>query len=110
MIISRGQHFLSDLSLGNMNGEHGGSPLSLQAQGHQSAVSNPQSPCRMSEGDVTLLQLASLDLSRQEQPKLTRLYSQNGGYHLRISPDGAVTGGRHENDPYGEKQNICLSL
>ncbi|KAM3869142.1 putative fibroblast growth factor 1 [Diretmus argenteus] len=56
----------------------------------------------MSEGDVTVLSLGStsLDLSRQDHQSLTRLYCQNGGYHLRILPDGTVTGGRQDNDSY----------
>ncbi|XP_075957643.1 putative fibroblast growth factor 1 isoform X1 [Anarhichas minor] len=75
-------------------------PPTAETQGHHSASSKPQTLCRMSEGDVTVLPFGSLDLSRQEHRTLTRLYSQNGGYHLRILPDGTVSGGRQENDPY----------
>ncbi|XP_036976373.1 fibroblast growth factor 1-like isoform X2 [Acanthopagrus latus] len=96
--------FLSCLrhSPGDTDGDRGGSALSLQTPGLHSDSSKPQSVCRMSEGDVTVLPFgpASLDLSRQEPRTLTRLYSRNGGYHLRILADGTVNGGRQENDPY----------
>ncbi|XP_061155643.1 fibroblast growth factor 1-like [Syngnathus typhle] len=56
---------------------------------------------RMSEGDVMTLPSNSLgNLSRHESRTLTRLYSCNGGHHLRILPDGTVNGGLLENDLY----------
>lgn len=66
----------------------------------------------MSEGHVTLLPFspAVLDLPRPEHRALTRLYSRSGGHHLRILPDGAVSGGRQDNDPYGEDDIIIIII
>lgn len=86
------------------------SPLSFQTQGHHSASSTAPTLCGMSEGTVTVLPFGpvSPDVSKQEQRTLTRLYSQNGGYHLRILPDGSVSGGRQENDTYGELFDLMI--
>uniref|UniRef100_A0A3Q2Y5L3 Fibroblast growth factor n=1 Tax=Hippocampus comes TaxID=109280 RepID=A0A3Q2Y5L3_HIPCM len=55
----------------------------------------------MSEGDVmTLPSNSQGDLSRHEPRALTRLHCLNGGYQLRIMPDGSVSGGLLGNDPY----------
>ncbi|XP_077402861.1 putative fibroblast growth factor 1 [Vanacampus margaritifer] len=72
----------------------------MSGEGSESA-SQRGSPVRMSERDVMSLPSNSPDdLSRHESGALTRLYCLNGGYHLRILPDGSVNGGLLDNDPY----------
>ncbi|XP_061660267.1 putative fibroblast growth factor 1 [Syngnathoides biaculeatus] len=73
----------------------------MSAEGSASASHHePQSLGRMSEGNVIRLPSASLDLFTHERRALTRLHCLNGGYQLRILPDGIVNGGRLHNDPY----------
>lgn len=99
---------------GDTDSDRSGSTLSLQTPGHQSteAAAKPKAPFRMSEGDVTLLNFgpASLDLSRQDQRSLIRLYCKNGGYHLRILSNGTVVGGRDDISPHGEEDVFLFYL
>ncbi|CAL1573293.1 unnamed protein product [Knipowitschia caucasica] len=56
----------------------------------------------MSAGEVTVFPFAPSGSQEDHQhPRtLTRLYCKNGGYHLRVTADGRVSGGRQDNDPY----------
>lgn len=83
---------------GSGSGGSGSSPPALQ-------TSRPEGVC-VTDGHVAVLlplAPATLDVSGPEPRTLTRLYSYNGGYHLSILADGSVSGGRQENDPYGEE-------
>ncbi|XP_019729099.1 fibroblast growth factor 1-like isoform X2 [Hippocampus comes] len=74
----------------------------MSGEGSASASHHePRRSGRMSEGDVmTLPSNSQGDLSRHEPRALTRLHCLNGGYQLRIMPDGSVSGGLLGNDPY----------
>uniref|UniRef100_A0A8C5HA17 Fibroblast growth factor n=1 Tax=Gouania willdenowi TaxID=441366 RepID=A0A8C5HA17_GOUWI len=81
---------------------HQGQGHVMFSQAHQTASSSSQTLCGMNEGDIAVLPFGqvSMDMSKHEPRRLTRLYSQNGGFHLRILPDGTVCGGRDENNSY----------
>ncbi|XP_057676050.1 fibroblast growth factor 1-like [Corythoichthys intestinalis] len=54
---------------------------------------------RMPEGDLIRFSNDFLEKYFKFQP-LTKLYCRNGGYHLRIMPDGSISGSLDENDPH----------
>ncbi|XP_053573137.1 fibroblast growth factor 1 [Bombina bombina] len=60
----------------------------------------------MTEGDITtftaLLEKFNLPMSNYKKPKL--LYCSNGGYFLRILPDGVVDGTRDRDDMHIKMQ------
>ncbi|XP_051960655.1 fibroblast growth factor 1b [Xyrauchen texanus] len=56
----------------------------------------------MTEGDITVFTFGQMTID-QKDPKnnpLQKLYSKNGGYHLRIQPNGTVDASRQDNDVY----------
>uniref|UniRef100_A0A8C1T131 Uncharacterized protein n=1 Tax=Cyprinus carpio TaxID=7962 RepID=A0A8C1T131_CYPCA len=63
----------------------------------------------MTERDITAFTLLPTT-TEQKEPKhnsLQKLYCRNGGYHLRIQPNGTVDASRQENDVYS---NVILTL
>lgn len=58
--------------------------------------------CAMTERDITAFTLLPTTTD-QKEPKhnsLQKLYCRNGGYHLRIQPNGTVDASRQDNDVY----------
>ncbi|KAL0162065.1 hypothetical protein M9458_041461, partial [Cirrhinus mrigala] len=56
----------------------------------------------MTERDITAFTLLPT-ITEQKDPKhnsLQKLYCRNGGYHLRIQPNGTVDASRQDNDVY----------
>nr|BAQ36073.1 fibroblast growth factor 1b [Cyprinus carpio] len=56
----------------------------------------------MTERDITAFTLLPTT-TEQKEPKhnsLQKLYCRNGGYHLRIQPNGTVDASRQDNDVY----------
>ncbi|XP_063059260.1 putative fibroblast growth factor 1 [Engraulis encrasicolus] len=56
----------------------------------------------MTEGEITLLHFhlgpEKFEPRHPDHTALKRLYCKNGGYHLRLQPDGTVDGCQNEND------------
>ncbi|XP_077449252.1 fibroblast growth factor 1-like isoform X1 [Stigmatopora argus] len=55
---------------------------------------------RMSEGDMITFPSGSMADFWFRTRTLTKLHCLNGGYHLRIMPDGSISGSLDENDPH----------
>lgn len=59
---------------------------------------------KMTEGDIAVFTLGPTMIDKKDQKyyPLQKLYCRNGGYHLRIQPNGTVDASRQDNDVYGQ--------
>lgn len=59
---------------------------------------------KMTEGDIAVFTLGPTMIDKKDQKyyPLQKLYCRNGGYHLRIQPNGTVDASRQDNDVYSQ--------
>ncbi|XP_056586334.1 fibroblast growth factor 1b isoform X1 [Triplophysa dalaica] len=76
-------------------------PLHPQPRGvFMGTVRPSEAHCTMIEGDIGVFTLGPTMIDQKDPKHLPfqKLYCRNGGYHLRIQPNGTVDASRQDND------------